>query len=130
MKRLELDLISWYILSNMSLYKQTTDLLMKGRDKIVARLFNESYVPIGLSDLNHYFRIYGAIHFRTEKQEDGLIVAISENFRYGSIITHAQNQNELSEKIKDAILTAFEVPSSYSKEAAVKQVGEQEYAFA
>ncbi|MFA6018087.1 MAG: hypothetical protein WCT28_03660 [Patescibacteria group bacterium] len=114
----------------MSLYKQTTDLLLKGRDKIVARLFNESYVPVGLSDLNHYFRIYGAIHFHHEKQEDGSVVAISNNFRYGTIITHAQRLEELDEKVKDAILTAFEVPSSYAKEAGIRRTDEKEYAFA
>lgn len=90
----------------MSLYKQAIDLLTKGRDKIVAHLFNESYVPVGLSDLNHYFRTYGAIHFRHEKQSDGSIVAISSNFRYGTIITHAQRLEELDEKVKDAVLTS------------------------
>lgn len=107
----------------MSLYKEA-------KDQFIKFVLGKASVPSGLSDLHHYFRTYGAIHFRTEKQEDGSLVAISENFRYGSIITRAQNADELSEKIKDAILTAFEVPSSYSKEAAVHRIGEQEYAFA
>jgi hypothetical protein len=114
----------------MSLYKQAKDQLVKGRDRAVARIFGQAYVPSGLSELHHYFRIYGSINFRAEKQEDGSLIGISENFRYGSIITRAQNSNELTEKIKDAILTAFEVPSSYSKEAAVHRVDQQEYAFA
>ena len=48
----------------MSLYKQATDLFLKGRDKTIAQLFGESYVPSGLSDLNKYFRTYNGIHFR------------------------------------------------------------------
>lgn len=86
--------------------------------------------PRGLVDLNYYFRAYGKIIFRLEEQEDGSVVAMSQNFRYGSIITQAASRSELDEKVKDAILTAFEVPSSYAKEAGVQCVGEKEYAFA
>lgn len=107
----------------MSLYKQT-------KDQFIKLLLGKASVPSGLSDLHHYFRTYDPINFRTEKQEDGSIVAISENFQYGSIITHAQNTNELNEKIKDAILTAFDVPSSYTQEAAIRRTDEKEYAFA
>ena len=114
----------------MSLYKQATDLLLKGRNKTIARLFGESYVPSGLSDLNQYFRVYSDIHFRKEPQEDGSVIAVSDNFHYGTIIAHAQKSENLDEKIKDAILTAFEVPSSYAKEANVKRTNEKEYAFA
>ncbi len=97
---------------------------------VVARMFGEAYVPSGLSDLHRYFRTYEPINFRKEKQEDGSVVAISTNFKYGSIIASAANEDELIEKIKDAILTAFDVPSSYAKEAAVRHTGEKEYAFA
>lgn len=107
----------------MSLYKEA-------KDQVIKFMFGTTSVPIGLSDLHNYFRIYQPINFRVEKQEDGSLVAVSENFRYGSIIAHAKNPNELSEKIKDAILTAFEVPSSYAKEAAVHRTDEKEYAFA
>lgn len=107
----------------MSLYKQT-------KDQFIKLLLGKSSVPSGLSDLNHYFRTYEAISFRTEKQDDGSLVAISENFRYGTIITSASNPTELDEKIKDAILTAFDVPSSYAKEAGVERTDEKEYAFA
>ncbi len=100
------------------------------KDQFIKLVLGKASVPSGLSDLNHYFRTYEAINFRTEKQEHDSIVAISENFRYGTIITQAKNTDELSEKIKNAILTAFEVPSSYSKEAGVRRVGEHEYAFA
>ncbi|MBI4598733.1 hypothetical protein HY734_00880 [Candidatus Uhrbacteria bacterium] len=117
----------------MSFYKQA-------KDQLVRLILGSNAVPRGLVDLNHYFRFYGPIHFRHEKQEDGSIVAISQDFRYGSIITRAERLEELDEKVKDAILTAFEVPFSYSREAGVHRVGERqtgvhavgerEYAFA
>ena len=49
---------------------------------------------------------------------------MSTNFRFGSIITSGKTREELDENIKDAILTSFDVPSAYAKEAAVKSVGE------
>ncbi len=107
----------------MSLYKQA-------KDQLIRFMLGKNTVPSGLSELNHYFRFNGPINFRHENQEDGGVVAISDDFRYGSIITHAKNIEELDEKIKDAILTAFEVPSSYAKEAGVHRVGDKEYAFA
>ena len=93
-------------------------------------MLGKDAVPSGLSELNRYFRTYGPISFRNEIQEDGSIITISENFRYGSIVTSAKDQIELEKNVKDAILTAFEVPSSYAKEAGVHRVSEQEYAFA
>ncbi|HCC83542.1 TPA: hypothetical protein DEP96_01700 [Candidatus Uhrbacteria bacterium] len=107
----------------MSLYKQT-------KDQLIKMMLGSAAVPSGLAELHHYFRVYEPITFSHEVQEDGSIVAISTNFRYGSIITSAPNLAELDSKIKDAILTAFSVPSSYSKEASVKRTTESEYAFA
>lgn len=107
----------------MSIYKQT-------KDQLIRFMLGKNAAPAGLVELNHYFRVYGPINFRHEKQEDGSVVAISEDFRYGSIITHADFPGELDEKVMDAILTAFDVPSSYAKEAGVHRVGEREYAFA
>lgn len=107
----------------MSLYKQA-------KDQFIRFMLGKNSVPSGLAELNHYFRFNGPINFRYEKQEDGSIVAVSDNFRYGSIITHVDRKEELDEKIKDAILTAFEVPSSYAKEAGLHRVGDKEYAFA
>lgn len=107
----------------MSLYKQT-------KDKIIRFMLGSQAVPSGLSELHRYFRVYGPINFRFEKQEDGSFVAISDNFRYGSIITRAGTIKDLDEKIKDAILTVFEVPSSYAKEADVRKMESREYAFA
>ncbi len=109
----------------MSLQKQAKDYFYR-------LVFGMSAPPPGLLELNHYFRFYGPITFHNETQEDGSIVAISQNFRYGSIITQAATSDELDQKVADAILTAFEVPSSYAKEASVRRVGaeQQEYAFA
>ena len=107
----------------MSLYKQA-------KDQFIRFFLGKDAVPSGLAELNHYFRVYKQINFRHEQQEDGSLVAISENFHFGSIITAAKKPEELDENVKDAILTAFEVPSSYAKEAGIHRVGEKEYAFA
>jgi propanediol dehydratase large subunit len=107
----------------MSITKQTKDLFFRF-------LRGKKVVPSGLAELHHYFRMYEPIRFKYEKQEDGSVVAISENFRFGSIITRADTPIELDEKISDAILTAFEVPSSYAKDAAVHRLEEKDYAFA
>ena len=107
----------------MSIYKQI-------KDHVIKAILSGSTVPVGLSELNHYFRIHGPITFNFEKQDDGSVVAMSTNFLYGKIITHAANKVELDQKIQDAILTAFEVPSSYAKEAGVHRVEGKEYAFA
>ena len=107
----------------MSVYKQL-------KDQCIKLLLGKDVVPSGLSELNNYFRVHGPIHFTCEKQEDGSLVAVSNDFLYGSIITHAKDSSELEEKVKDAVLTAFEVPSSYAKEANVHRVGEGGYAFA
>ncbi|HAM88875.1 MAG: hypothetical protein US83_C0020G0009 [Candidatus Falkowbacteria bacterium GW2011_GWC2_38_22] len=98
----------------MVLLKQTKDYLIKF-------LWNGKSVPIGLFELAQYFRTNGAIHFEF-KQEGKELIAISKNFQYGTIVTSAESQTELDEKIKDAILTAFDVPSSYAKEAGVHKV--------
>jgi len=107
----------------MSITKQTKDYLIRC-------LLGKSGVPSGLVELHQYFRMNEPIRFKYETQEDGSVVAISENFRFGSIITRADSPIELDEKIPDAILTAFEVPSSYAKEAAIHRIDEKEYAFA
>ncbi len=102
----------------------------KFKDRLIRFLLGKNSVPSGLAELHHYFRSYGPIQFRYEKQEDGSFIAVSENFRHGSIVTHAGDRRALDGKIEDAILTAFEVPSSYASDAAVHRVDEKEYAFA
>jgi len=102
----------------MSLLKISKDYLVK------YLLMDNKCVPEGLVELNKYFRLNDAIHFKFERK-NGTIIAISENFRYGSIITSGKNENELDRNIKDAILTSFEIPSSYAKEANIRNIGKE-----
>lgn len=89
-----------------------------------AYLQSHKAVPSGLVELAKYFRNNDPIRFDYHR-EDGVVVAVSTNYRYGSIVTFAENEKELDRKIKDAILTSFGIPSSYAKEAAIHREGEQ-----
>lgn len=97
------------------------------RDKI-GRFILGSSVPRGLVEIQLYFRHNDPLNFRVEKQEDDSLVAMSTNYRHGSIIAHAKNHGELDRQIKDAILTAFEIPSSYEREADIRSNAELRYA--
>jgi hypothetical protein len=100
------------------------------KDKLTRVFLGEASIPRGLFELSEYFRHNGNIHFDFH-HEDGIIVAISTNFRHGKIITQGRNLEELDKNIRDAILTAFEIPSSYAEEAQVTKLGEaREYALA
>ncbi len=112
----------------MNLLKVTKDYIGKAVLKI---FFGGRTVPRELLDLSDYFRHFGPIRF-DYKQEGSVTVAISSNFRHGSIIAHGRNQEELENNIKDAILTSFDLPSAYQKEAEIKKVGGRagEYALA
>lgn len=105
--------------------------LKKIKDILIKLLLGSKLVPRGLFESRQYFRFNGPINFKFEKK-DGKIIAISQNFRHGVIITSGKNSEELDRKIKDAILTSFEIPSSYAKEASIKKVGQkrEEYAVA
>ncbi len=94
------------------------------KNSIVKVLLGKSAIPSGLLELHKYFKDYGPINFKSH-QEDGLMISVSTNFRYGSIVAHGANERELDTNIKDAILTSFEVPSSYKLEAALKKEGEK-----
>jgi len=107
----------------MSFYKQTKDQVMK-------LWLGKASVPAGLAELQYYFRMNDPIHFESEKQPDGSFVVMSTNFREGKIITRLDRLEQLDEKVTDAILTAFEVPSSYAEQASIHRVGEKGYAFA
>ncbi|MDD2753303.1 MAG: hypothetical protein PHT44_01715 [Candidatus Portnoybacteria bacterium] len=102
------------------------------KDWLIRALWGKNVIPRGLFDLGQYFRGFGPIVFRHEKGEDGSIIAISTNFRYGSIVTSGRDEKELDKNIKDAILTSFKVPSSYAKEAKIIRTDEKkkEYALA
>ena len=107
----------------MSIKKQAQDYLLK-------ILWGSKYVPQGLFEASEYFRHNSAIGFDYKKEEDGY-VAISKNFRHGSIVTSGKDVKELEKNIKDAILTSFDIPSSYAKEMKIHKVGnEKEYALA
>jgi len=106
----------------MSITKQFKDYLIKF-------CWHGKTVPIGLFELSQYFRNQGPIEFEYKK-EGNKIIAISKNFRHGSIITSANNEADLDKNIKDAILTSFEIPSSYMKETGLYKMGSEEIAYA
>lgn len=102
----------------------------KAKDYLLKAISGKDFSPHGLVEINRYFRIYGPISFDFKKEGD-VIVGISQNFKYGSIVTSGRNLEELDKNIKDAILTSFEIPSSYSKEANIKNINEHKiYALA
>ncbi len=88
--------------------------------------------PKGLFDLSEYMRHFRVIHFDYHNNEDGTITAVSKNFHFGSIVTTGRDLAELDKNIQDAILTSFEIPSSYAKEAKIVKIGaeQKEYALA
>jgi hypothetical protein len=104
-------------------------IIKQSKDHLIKLLLGKNSVPSGLFDSREYFRIYGGIHFSYEKIED-LIVARSTDFHWGSIITSGKNERELDKNIKDAILTSFEIPSSYASEAKIEKVGAKELEYA
>lgn len=99
------------------------------KDQIVKILSNGTSAIDELNDMQEYFRHYGEIKFSLKKGERQ-IIAVSTNYRHGAIITAGRNQKELDENIKDAILTMFEIPSVYAKEAGIHKVGEKEASYA
>lgn len=105
----------------MSIIKQAKDL--------AAKMTSGRSVPTGLIEMHRYFKNNGPIKFN-QHRKNGLIVAISSNFIYGSIVTSGKDTSELDKNIKDAILTSFEIPSTYAKEAGLYQTGEKEREYA
>ncbi len=93
---------------------------------------NDNLRPKGLFELSEYMRHNSGINFEYHKNEDGSYTAVSTNFRHGSIITQGKDLQELEKNIKDAILTSFEIPSSYAKETKIVKVDaeQKEYALA
>jgi len=107
----------------------TMSLLKITKDKVIKTLLGKAAVPSGLVELNKYFRLYGPINFQNHL-EDGTQVSVSTNFKYGSIVAHGKDARELDFNIKDAILTSFEVPSSYRSDAGIIKVGERKDSYA
>jgi hypothetical protein len=110
----------------MSIIKQAKDNLIKF---CICSLNGRNYVPRELLDMFRYFKNYGPIKFKFN-QEENRIVAVSTNFIHGSIVTSGKNVKELDENIKDAILTSFEIPSSYAKEADIRKASELKLEYA
>lgn len=108
--------------------KVTKDYIGKAMLKI---FFGDNIVPRELLDLSDYFRLYGGIHFDF-KHEGNVTIAVSSNFRHGSIVASGRNKEELDRNIKDAILTSFDLPSAYQSEAKIRSRAEKtgEYALA
>ena len=102
----------------------------KIKDYFIKLLLGSKIVPQGLFELSRYCQLFGPIHFKYSKSEDGTIIAVSTDFKLGSVVTSGKNENELDKNIKDAILTFFEIPSSYSKEASIRKVGEKQEGYA
>ncbi len=115
----------------MPILKITKDYIARFLQEGADRLVGAPSVPKSLYELDQYFRREGSINF-DYFTEDGVMVAVSTDFRYGSIITQGKNIHELDANIKDAILTAFDIPSSYAKEIALHTLGDHatEYALA
>ena len=111
--------------------KQYMHIFKKMKDSFIKFILGSKTVPQGLFELSQYCRMFGGIHF-DYKKEGGEIIAISSGFKLGSIVTSGKNEKELDKNIKDAILTFFEIPSSYRKEAKICKVGDgqREYAIA
>lgn len=99
------------------------------RDNLAKIILGQLSVPKGLFDSREYFRANGPIHFKYITTKDG-IVAKSTNFRWGAIVTFGKDYQELDKKIKDAILTSFEIPSSFAKEAKIERQGAKEKRYA
>lgn len=99
------------------------------KDYLNKLLQGPNVIPKGMFDMSEYFRHNGPINFEFKK-ENGLIIALSTNFREGTIIAQGATPQEVDSNIKDAILTSFEVPSAYVKKNSIHRVGEQQSTYA
>lgn len=95
------------------------------KDQAAKALRPADFVPAGLVDLIRYTRDFGGIRFVFENI-DGVIVARSTDFRFGSIVTSGKDLKEVDNNIKDAILTAFEIPSAYAAKAGIRRADEEQ----
>lgn len=103
--------------------------LKEVKDELIKLITNGNSAGNELRELFEYFQLYGSINFTYESaKESGEIIARSMNFKFGSIITSGRNPKEIDENIKDAILTAFEIPSAYLAECTLVKVGDQKEA--
>ena len=101
------------------------------KDSLLKSIGQVPHQEIG--EFHEYFKHHGPINFRKEIRPDGTVFSYSTNFVYGSIITEGKSMEDVDLKIKDAILTAFEIPSVYADLAKVQaesEVRETSYASA
>jgi hypothetical protein len=103
--------------------------IKQSKDNFVKFLFGKNIVPRELLDLHDYFRLHGPINFEY-KQGDGVTIAVSTNFRFGSIVTSGKNEKELDRNIRDAILTSFDLPAVYAKESTLYRTDKKENTYA
>ena len=90
------------------------------RDKLTKIALGTTTVPAGLFEWTEYTIHFKGINFDVAlDKNDKVYRAKSTNFRHGVIFAEAISLKELDNNIKDAILTAFEIPSSYRKEARI-----------
>lgn len=100
------------------------------KDYLIKFLLGSKTVPQGLFELSRYCQSWKAINFKYMKEKDGTLIAVSDGFNLGSIVTSGKNKEELDKNVEDAILTFFEIPSSYAKEAGLHKVGEEQKGYA
>ena len=99
-------------------------LLKVARDhisRLVVQAFVPDYRPKSLVELKDYFYHYHTINFDYHQGDNGRTIAVSNNFYNGSIVTSGNDKKDLDSNIKDAILTAFNVPSSYAGDAGITE---------
>lgn len=95
------------------------------KDSLTKYLVGSDCLPEEVFEASEYFRHFDGINFDI-KEEDGLYLAQSTNYNCGSIITSGRNLKELDKNIKDAILTAFSVPSVYADKLKIQNVDERQ----
>lgn len=92
--------------------------------RVKSRFISEKEARERLDDLR--IELGRGVEFQiTRVDEDGgYYLAKSVNSSHGLIITSAEREEDLENKIKDAIFTAFEVPSQYCNPEDIEKVGE------
>ena len=95
------------------------------KDQILKWIWGKRIIPKELLELHQYCSLNGFIGFTIIESEDDFLIAKSNNFRYGSIVTSGKDLKELDNNIKDAILTAFDIPSVYLAESKLHKKGSE-----
>lgn len=99
------------------------------KDSLIKYLAGSDFLPEEVFDASEYFRHFRAINFEFKK-DDGLFIATSTNFQWGTVIASGKTLKELDRNIKDAILTAFSVPSAYADKLKIQNIDESQKKYA